>query len=281
MERRPLLPLKEIARSQSRCKKNHNRRKAVVCLAATAAALAGGAWLRQESSTETGLVWTECGSGIECGTLEVPMDWSAAAGGPTVKLALARLPARSEKGRLGTIIANPGGPGASGTSFVFGFGEMMSTVVEDRYDIVGFDPRGINFSTPSISCFPDKLSEHIFNSRAPTLNIPVNFTSISSETGVPGNPDVVISDLEAQVRVAEAAFTALYANCGERSGEAAAFVGTESVVKDIDFLSRTLDGPDSRINFWGFSYGTIVGQYLTAILSPERIGKIVIDGVVE
>ncbi|KAL8291844.1 hypothetical protein RQP46_002102 [Phenoliferia psychrophenolica] len=282
MEKEPLLPLKELPQAQPRSAKTPLRRKAVVCLAAAALAGLGAASLRHNPTTASGLTWTDCGSRIECSTLEVPMDWSAAAvGGPTVQLALARLPARSKEGRLGSIIVNPGGPGGSGTGFVFSRGAMISTVVEGRYDIVGFDPRGINLSTPHISCFPDKLSEHIFNSRAPALNIPVNFTSISSATGVPSNPAIVISDLEAQVRAAEATFAALYVNCGERSGEAAAFVGTQSVVKDIDFLSRTLDGPDSRINFWGFSYGTIIGQYLTAIIPPERLGRVIIDGVVD
>lgn len=69
-----------------------------------------------------------------------------------------------------------------------------------------------------------------------------------------------MNDLEGQIRVAEATLTVLYQNCVERTGEAAAFMGTQSVVKDIDYLAQVLDGPDVPINYWGFSYGACGGS---------------------
>jgi pimeloyl-ACP methyl ester carboxylesterase len=57
-------------------------------------------------------------------------------------------------------------------------------------------------------------------------------------------------------------------------------LGTESVVRDIDYLSRLIEGEDKPINWYGFSYGTIIGQYLIKVLPPHRIGRVIIDGVV-
>lgn len=90
-----------------------------------------------------------------------------------------------------------------------------------------------------------------------------------------------MNHLETQIRVVEAGFEAIFAKCEERSGDLLDFVGTEAVVRDIDHLARVIDGPMAKINFWGFSYGTVIGQWLVSILPPDRIGRVIIDGVVE
>lgn len=131
-----------------------------------------------------------------------------------------------------------------------------------------------------MSCFDSALDEHLYQITAPVgLDLPVNFTAHAP--GWSPNLQAVIDHLGAQVRLQEASIGALYEKCGARSGDSLAFVGTEYVVRDIDHMSKMIDGPEARINFWGLSYGTIVGQYLTAILPAERIGQVVMDGVVD
>lgn len=136
-----------------------------------------------------------------------------------------------------------------------------------------------------MSCFGSALSEHLYQlTRPTTLDLPVNFSSVpahSSSSITSSNPTVVVHHLEAQVRAAEASFDAVYAQCAERSGDFLDFVGTQAVVHDIDHMSKLIDGPHARVNFWGLSYGTIIGQYLVAILPPDRIGRVIIDGVVD
>src|SRR3712207_5817035 len=78
---------------------------------------------------------------VLCGTLEVPVDWRRP-DGPTFELALAKHPAADPSRRIGSLLINPGGPGGSGVSFAFGAAESFSPEVVDRFDIVGFDPRG-------------------------------------------------------------------------------------------------------------------------------------------
>lgn len=113
-----------------------------------------------------------------------------------------------------------------------------------------------------------------------TFDLPVNFSATAPSSGLPSDPQAVTDHFYAQVRVAEAGIGALYDKCHARSGDALAFVGTEHVVRDIDHMSKLIDGPEARINYWGFSYGTVLGQYLTNILPADRIGRVIIDGVV-
>ena len=93
--------------------------------------------------------WHGCGGGLECATLAVPVSYQDP-GGPTLDLALVRNPADVPSQRIGTLLMNPGGPGASGVRRV-ARGFQVSPEVGDRFDIVGFDPRGVGQSTP-ITC---------------------------------------------------------------------------------------------------------------------------------
>src|SRR5689334_21245515 len=91
------------------------------------------------------LSWNDCGGGFQCATLSVPLDYSDARG-TAISLALIRMPARDGDQRLGSLFVNPGGPGASGVDFVRAWAGSVSGDVRDRFDIVGWDPRGIGQS---------------------------------------------------------------------------------------------------------------------------------------
>src|SRR5438045_3468929 len=101
-----------------------------------------------ESPARTTLSWSDCGAPFECATLSVPLDYK----NPTarsISLALIRLPASDPARRIGSLLTNPGGPGASGVDFVRSSGETLySETLRARFDLVGFDPRGAGASTP-------------------------------------------------------------------------------------------------------------------------------------
>ncbi|MEU8661623.1 alpha/beta fold hydrolase [Actinoplanes philippinensis] len=92
---------------------------------------------------------------VVCGELEVPVDWSRP-GGSTVTLALAKLPASDPARRIGPLLINPGGPGGSGVNFAYGAGEAFSDAITDRFDVIGFDPRG-QARSQVVNCDSDAL----------------------------------------------------------------------------------------------------------------------------
>jgi pimeloyl-ACP methyl ester carboxylesterase len=101
------------------------------------------------------LAWTACGDeapGFECATVQVPLDYDRPRGAK-ITLALTRLPAGDAARRIGSIFFNPGGPGGSGVDFLQAVGpSLYSEEVRARFDLVGFDPRGVARSTP-LQCF--------------------------------------------------------------------------------------------------------------------------------
>ncbi|TFK45306.1 hypothetical protein OE88DRAFT_1689184 [Heliocybe sulcata] len=228
-------------------------------------------WTRLFSLRQSDVNWKACGDNFQCANIAVPLDYHNASDPRVVTIAVTRYLATNTTHRKGSVFINPGGPGGSGTSLAYRFGPRMAGVLQGLYDIVGFDPRAINLTRPYASCFESKLDEEIFALEVDSfhLNLPVNVT------------ESVIVDLEAQVARAAAAVGALSNRCAQRTGDYMAYFGTEFVARDIDELSKIIEGEKERVNYWGFSYGTILGQYLIKILPPSRLGKIMIDGVAD
>src|SRR5687767_12002622 len=116
-------------------------RRASACLVVVAVLLAL-AWARglpQDASAQSLTVaWRGCGGGFECTTLSVPLDYQRPEG-RQIELALIRQPARDPGKRIGVLLANPGGPGASGVSFTRWWAHSLAAEVRDRFDIIGFD----------------------------------------------------------------------------------------------------------------------------------------------
>ncbi|KAF8518940.1 Alpha/Beta hydrolase protein [Hysterangium stoloniferum] len=209
-----------------------------------------------------GISWTPCGDNIDCGHLSVPLDYHNETGG-TANLAVARYRATNKTERLGTIFTNPGGPGGSGVSYVYRAGPRIS-------GIVSWDPRGVNGTTPRVECFSSQTAQDAY------------FGHTQQEMGLEGrnlSDPIDFTVFTANVRRADASNAALAKLCAETSGETLKHVGTATVVRDMEYLSRVIEGDDAPINFWGFSYGTIVGSYFVNMF-PQRVGRVVIDGVV-
>jgi pimeloyl-ACP methyl ester carboxylesterase len=192
--------------------------------------------------------WEGCGGGLQCATLIVPVDYTDPAAG-TLELALVKRPAGDPAQRIGTLLMNPGGPGASGVRRVTR-GFTLSDEVARRFDIVGFDPRGVGQSTP-ITC---------------GAAVPA-FRALDL---APDTPE----ETSAHAAAAEAVADECAASEGERLGH----LGTMDVVRDVEVIRRSLGEP--QISFVGLSYGTLIGL-LWAEAYPTSVRALVLDGVVD
>ena len=192
--------------------------------------------------------WSSCGGGVQCGTVTVPIDYLDHAKG-TLDLAVVRRPAGDADRRIGTLVVNPGGPGASGTSRVRR-GFRISDEVAARFDIVGFDPRGVGDSTP-VRC---------------GASVPA-FRAVDLD---PDSPEE-----EAQLG---AAARAVADECTATEGARLGHLGTREVAHDLEVIRRSLGEP--QISFVGLSYGTLIGL-LWAEAHPSSVRALVLDGVVD
>src|SRR3954447_1524769 len=132
------------------------------------AALAAGAALITTDAQAAPLAWAPCADGMQCATAQVPLDYDQPSG-QKISLALIRLPATGKK--LGTLFTNPGGPGNSGVAFVRDEArDVYSAGVRARFDVVGFDPRGVGASTP-VQCFASADAQQAFDAELPAFPV--------------------------------------------------------------------------------------------------------------
>jgi pimeloyl-ACP methyl ester carboxylesterase len=207
------------------------------------------------------LAWGGCGRFLDdsddipsaqCTTVSVPIDYDAP-GGAQAQLVVIRIPATGP--RIGALFVNPGGPGASAVDTVAGMASSLAdTEITRRFDLVGFDPRGVGHSTPSLRCQTD-----------------TEFDAYRREPMVDYSP--------AGVAHIEQLYRQLAQRCVDRMGPAfLENVGTASVTRDMDVVRQALG--DDQINYLGFSYGTELG---TAYV--ERFGAhvraMVLDGAID
>ncbi|MFP7759658.1 alpha/beta hydrolase [Marisediminicola sp. LYQ85] len=199
------------------------------------------------------LEWSACEGGFQCATAIAPLDWSEPSLGE-IDLALIRSTAPSDP--IGSLLINPGGPGGSGFDFVRDSVDFAASPrLQERYDIVGFDPRGVNRSS-AVSCYDDpaELDAYLFD-------LP------SAE---PGTPEFIAES--------ERVTAAFGAACLEHTGDLLGHVDTVSAAKDLDMLRAALG--DARLNYLGYSYGTLLGATF-ADLFPGKTGRLVFDGAID
>ncbi|KAJ7763322.1 hypothetical protein B0H16DRAFT_1368317 [Mycena metata] len=211
----------------------------------------------------------ECTPGTECGSIIVPKDYFDLSAG-TASIAIARFKA-TKFPKKGTVFLNPGGPGGSGTRLAT---QTFADLIGDDWDLLGFDPRGINKTSPQVQCF--NSSSH-FNFFVANTVLQQGFTVASSRNL--SNPAI-----EAQLVEQAREFMALKKSqaelCAKNMGDELKYMGTATVVRDMDFITKILDGEDAKINYWGGPYGSILGAYLVNML-PDRVGFVVIDGIAD
>ncbi|GLZ33321.1 hydrolase [Lentzea sp. NBRC 105346] len=198
--------------------------------------------------------WKACGSeypGLDCATVPVPLDYDNPRGA-TTKVALARKPASDKANRIGTLFINPGGPGGSGVEFALGAGNELDKQLKGRFDIVGFDPRGIGQSDP-IHCFASEEELNKFFE------------------GIPAFPYQADQERPYFDRL-----RSLAPKCLAADRTIARHMSTADVARDMDLLRQAVG--DKKISYLGFSYGTFLGATY-ANLFPNNIRALAIDGV--
>ena len=254
---------------------------------------------------------------MQCARLQVPLDWTDLNDSRTVELAVIRVPATvpiTDPRYGGAVIINPGGPGGSGVLLALKAGQSIQTIISagsdtasaessKHFDIISFDPRGVNNTTPSFTCFPDYI-------KATTYGLE------NTATGLFDSSDASYDVLWAKIR-------AMASGCSKRSVDSGIgeFMTTASVSRDIiEIVERhgqwrekearkalfpaSLTGRWSKqsplktpehvsirdrvkyrpgeelVQYWGFSYGSLLGATLAAMF-PERVSRVALDGVVD
>ncbi|MFI6321041.1 alpha/beta fold hydrolase [Nonomuraea sp. NPDC050556] len=193
-----------------------------------------------------GLAWAPCEEepSAECATLAVPIDWSRPRG-PKVDIALARRKATDPSARIGSLLINPGGPGGSGVEAAYGAPGFFTEDIQRRFDIVGFDPRGVARSHPVV------CSASLYNQM----------------------PYVVMKN-QADFDRWDAYSRKLRQDCRARTGPLYDHVDSASVARDMDAIRAALG--EEKLTYYGISYGTLMGQ-MYAELFPNRIRALALD----
>ena len=198
--------------------------------------------------------WHACRGGtarLRCGTLKVPLNY-ARPSGRSLTLALSEVPATAPPGqRLGILLVNPGGPGASGLVWASYLAHSLSPAVAARYDIVGFDTRGVGSSVPALNCEPGFFAHE--------------------------RPDYIPANAAAE-RVLISRARTYAADCGRRYGSLLPYMTSANMARDMDRIRAGLG--QRKLSFLGYSYGTYLGQ-VYATLFPHRVRRMVLDSTVD
>ncbi|KAL5439198.1 hypothetical protein PMIN07_007240 [Paraphaeosphaeria minitans] len=212
----------------------------------------------------TDLKWTPCYDNFTCARLIVPLDYANPHVGNTT-IAYIKLPSATQPAE--DILYNPGGPGNSGVDAVLHGSAQLLNTLGTTYNLIGFDPRGVNNSGPSLSCFPgDPASEALFKSQ---FHRPINSKSPES--------------LARQFEIAGAWgdwYSSVHGN------DSARYAGTVATARDMlnyaekKAVAEGRKAEEAKLWYWGVSYGTVLGSTY-ATLFPDRIGRLILDGVVD
>jgi len=198
------------------------------------------------------LTWTDCGPGFDCTDVTAPLDWDNPEAGD-ISLAVVRH--RAEGTPVGSLLTNPGGPGASGADFVLNsLGAVVGPDLIENYDVIGFDPRGVGDST-AVTCYDaEDMDAYLYG-------IP------SAERGS--------AEWEAELLASHKAFAEA---CDANSGGILPYITTINSARDMDLIRAVLG--DKQLNYLGYSYGTFLGATY-AKLYPEKAGRLVLDGAID
>lgn len=182
----------------------------------------------------------------ECGFVQVPLDYEDPAG-DVAEIAVFRVPATGDD-PIGSLLTNPGGPGSPGITYAAQLANgWADSAVAERFDIIGFDPRGTGATTPVLDCHDDTERDQNY--------------ATASQLSYPGAPPLVEA-------------------CADSVGgeDALAHIGTRDVVRDMDVIRAVLG--DDQLTFAGASYGTRLGA-VYAEMFPENVRALVLDGAMD
>jgi pimeloyl-ACP methyl ester carboxylesterase len=185
-------------------------------------------------------------------SMSVPLNW-ADAEGKKITITVLRVRSTTQHNRLGSLVVNPGGPGGSGVDAALQLAiDELPAGILDRFDIVGFDPRGIGLSHP-LKCISDKTKD--------------------AELNLPADPTT-----EAAWQQSIGSATQVAQNCYAVYGNDLTYFSTTETVRDMEALRAKLGDP--KLTYLGYSYGTLIGaEYASAY--PDKVRALVLDGAVD
>ncbi len=196
--------------------------------------------------------WLDFGSDgtVQTGHLEVPINYDDPSQG-TFDLYVARHLADPAK-RIGSLLVNPGGPGFGGSDFAIYADQIYGKALLDRFDIIGWDPRGTGLTTPAIDCTDDY--DHFYASL-----------------------DVTPDNATERQAIADTA-KEFADDCATKNADIIDFVGTNNSARDMDSIRRALG--EATISYFGFSYGSALGATWTTLFA-ETVRAAVLDGAAD
>jgi pimeloyl-ACP methyl ester carboxylesterase len=185
-------------------------------------------------------------------TMQVPLNW-ADVGSPKITITVLRIRSATQHDRLGSLVINPGGPGGSGVDAALDLAVLeLPAAILNRFDIVGFDPRGIGLSHP-LKCITNKEKD--------------------AELSLAADPT---TDAAWQQSIADA--TSVATECYKAYGSNLTYYSTAETVRDMEALRAKLGDP--KLTYLGYSYGTLLGaEYASAF--PGKVRALVLDGAID
>jgi pimeloyl-ACP methyl ester carboxylesterase len=199
------------------------------------------------------LNWKPCGdAGAQCATATVPKDYDSPSRG-TLKLAVSKSPATDPDHKIGSLFFNFGGPGAPAAIYVEFFGADLFPALNERFDIIGMDPRGVGDSRPAIDCHANQETE--------------GFYSEPFQTPENVDPGALFRKDRRYIN-----------KCLDNNPGIFPYVSTANVARDMDGLRKAVG--DGKLTYLGFSYGTFLGSTYASMF-PNRYRALALDGPVD
>ena len=192
--------------------------------------------------------WDPYSDQVDTATIEVPVDY-ANPDGDRFELFVARFRALKQDERIGSLLVNPGGPGAGGSDFAVLAAQIFDQEILDHFDIIGWDPRGTGESDPPIDCIDD---------------YDAYFTAVDTTPSSAAEHESLIDTAKSFAR-----------ECIAKNRAIIPFVGTNNSARDMDTIRRALD--EDTISYFGFSYGSELGA-AWATMFPGTVRAAVLDG---
>jgi pimeloyl-ACP methyl ester carboxylesterase len=227
------------------------KRRHITALAVAVAALAAApavAAAKHKPASSPAIAWQTCADAeaFDCAIVRVPRDYDHP-NGPKLDIAATRLHAQGQ--RKGSLFVNFGGPGGDAVATLKAIAQDFLGNLNQHFDIVGFDPRGVGESSPAIDCHANQETEGVYSKpfMRPDMDARAYFLRTRNyvEQCLSANPGIF------------------------------PYVSTANVARDMDLIRKGLG--DSRVNYLGFSYGTFLGATY-ASLFPHRYRALVLDG---